>query len=82
MRRLTLALGFVLGATSLAILGFAVYHAEELPDWGVPGLAALVAMAANVMFMAAFKLKRRFVPRVVAATGVGAKRARSGPRHR
>ena len=58
MRRLTLGLGFVLGASSLAILGFAIYHAEELPDFGLPGLAALAAIAANVMFMVAFGLKR------------------------
>jgi drug/metabolite transporter (DMT)-like permease len=82
MRRLALGLGFVLGASSLAILGFAIYHAEELPDWGVPGLAALVAMAANVMFMAAFRLKRRFHPRVVGATDVDAKRSRFAPRRR
>ena len=76
MRRLTLGLGFVLGASSLAILGFAIYHAEELPDWGVPGLAALVAMAANVMFMAAFRLKRRVRLRAVRETDVDAKRWR------
>jgi hypothetical protein len=59
MRRLTLGLGFAFGASSLAILGFAICHAEELADFGVPGLAALVAILANVMFMVAFKLKRR-----------------------
>jgi len=59
MRRLALALGFFLAASSLAILGFAIYHAEELPDFGVPGLAALAAIAANVMFMVAFRLKRK-----------------------
>jgi hypothetical protein len=78
MRRLVLGLGFVLGAGSLAILGFAIYHADELPDWGVPGLAALVAMAANVMFMEAFRLKRRFHPRVVRDSDIGAKRSRFG----
>jgi hypothetical protein len=79
MRCLILGLGFVLGASSLAILGFAIYHAEELPDWGVPGLAALVAMAANVMFMEAFRLKRRFRLRVVRSNDLGAKRSRFGP---
>jgi len=58
MRRLTLALGFALAASSIAILIFAVCHAAELPDFGIPGLAALVAIAANVMFMLAFRLKR------------------------
>ena len=58
MRRLTLGLGFVLAASSLAILGFAIYHAQELPDLGLPGLAALAAIGANVAFIAAFRLKR------------------------
>ena len=54
-----MTLGFALGASSLAVLGFAIYHAEELPDFGVPGLAALAAIAANVMFMLALKFKRK-----------------------
>ncbi len=78
MRRLTLGLGFVLGASSLVILGFAIYHAQELPNFGVPGLAALAAIAANAMFMLAFRLKRRTELRVLRAADVGAKRFRSG----
>ncbi len=78
MRRLTLGLGFVLGASSLVILGFAIYHAHELPNFGVPGLAALAAIAANAMFMLAFRLKRRVQLRVLRPADVGAKRFRSG----
>jgi hypothetical protein len=50
--------GVVLGAASLALLGFSLYYAERLPDWKLPGLAALVAIAANVMFMTADRIKR------------------------
>ena len=59
MRTIALALGFGLAAASLVVLGVAIAHAGELRDFGLPGLAALVAIAANVMFMVAHRLKRR-----------------------
>jgi hypothetical protein len=51
--------GIVLGAASLALLGISLYYAERLANWKLPGLAALVAIAANVMFMTADRIRRR-----------------------
>ncbi len=48
-----LGLGILLGAASLGLLGVSLYYADLLADWRLPGLAALAAIASNVMFMTA-----------------------------
>ncbi len=53
IRALTLSLAAALAATALALGALSFYWADDLADWRLPGLAALAAIACNVMLMAA-----------------------------
>jgi hypothetical protein len=48
----------VLGAAALAMMALSLYWADDLADWRLPGLAALAAIACNVMLMLAARARR------------------------
>lgn len=58
MRPAALAMGAILAATSIGLFGMSMRHGDDLADWGLPGLAALAAIAANVAFMIADRIRR------------------------
>jgi hypothetical protein len=58
MRQATLGSGIVFGAASLVLVALSVHYADDLADWKLPGLAGLAAIASNVMFMTADRLRR------------------------
>ena len=55
----TFGFGIALGTAALGFLGVSIYYADLLTDWRLPGLAVLAAIASNVMFMTANRIKRR-----------------------
>ncbi len=59
MRALALTLGAVLGTAALGLMALSLYWADDLADWRLPGLAALAAIACNVMLMIADRLRPR-----------------------
>jgi len=63
MRRLALSLGVVLALAAATVGGFSLYYADRLDDMKLPGLSAIVAIAANVMFMVADRARGRPHPR-------------------
>jgi hypothetical protein len=58
MRAVAMSLGVVLGVAALAFMALSLYWANDLADWRLPGLAALVAIACNVMLMVADRVER------------------------
>jgi len=54
-----LSLGILLALAAGALGAASLYYADRLADFGLPGLAALAAVAANVMFMLAEGERRR-----------------------
>jgi len=58
MRVVTLSLGVLLGAVALGLAALSFYWADDLADWRLPGLAALAAIACNVMLMVAGRIER------------------------
>ena len=62
MRVFALTLAAVLGAAALALMALSLYWADDLADWRLPGLAALAAIACNVMLMTAAGATRPGAP--------------------
>jgi hypothetical protein len=58
MRGVALSLGAVLGVVALGFAALSFLWAGDLADWRLPGLAALAAIACNVMLMVADRLRR------------------------
>ena len=58
MRTFALSLGAVFGAAALGVGALSVYWGNDLADWQLPGLAALAAIACNVMLMLADRARR------------------------
>ena len=58
MRAFALGLGAVFGAAALGVGALSVYWGNDLADWQLPGLAALAAIACNVMLMLADRARR------------------------
>jgi hypothetical protein len=57
MRAVALILGAVLGVAALGLAAASFLYAGDLADWRLPGLAALAAIACNVMLMVADRLR-------------------------
>ncbi len=57
MRTVALSLGAVLGAVALGLAALSFRWADDLADWRLPGLAALAAIACNVLLMLAEALR-------------------------
>ena len=57
VRRVALGMGFALASASLALLAVSLHYGDWLADWSLLGLAALAAIASNVAFMSAAKLR-------------------------
>lgn len=57
MRALALSAGGVLAAIAAAFAGVSLYRADDLADLALPGIAVLAAIAANVMFMIAARVR-------------------------
>ncbi len=57
MRAAVLTLAGLLGVTALGLMALSLYWADLLADWRLPGLAALAAIACNVMLMTAARLR-------------------------
>jgi hypothetical protein len=58
MRGVALGLGVALGAAAVGLAALSFLWAGELADWRLPGLAALAAIACNVLLMVAERLRR------------------------
>jgi len=57
VRALALTAGGVLAAIAAAFAGVSLYRADDLADLALPGIAVLAAIAANVMFMIAARVR-------------------------
>ncbi len=51
-------MGATFGAAALGLMALSLYWADDLADWRLPGLAALAAIACNVMLMIAARVRR------------------------
>lgn len=58
VRALVLAAGGALAAIAAGFAAVSLYRADDLADLALPGIAALAAVAANVMFMVADRMRR------------------------
>ncbi len=56
-RAFALTLGAILGAAAVGLMTLSLYWADDLADWRLPGVAALAAIACNVMLMLAARLR-------------------------
>ncbi len=58
MRAFALSLAAVFAAAALGVGALSLYWGDDLADYRLPGIAALAAIACNVMLMLAARARR------------------------